>query len=49
MSSGCTFSFETLALLENRARFKGVANVVGSILVGLAAAVLGWVTGLALR
>jgi fluoride exporter len=44
-----TFSFETLALLENRARFEGVANVVGSILVGLAAAVLGWVTGLALR
>ena len=37
-----TFSYETFALIEGRDRLIGVANVVGSVVVGLAAATGGW-------
>ncbi|SEG90181.1 CrcB protein [Actinacidiphila yanglinensis] len=37
-----TFSYETLRLAENRARFYAAANVVGSITAGLGAASLGF-------
>jgi CrcB protein len=36
-----TFSFETLRLTEQRARFYAVANVVGSVTAGLGAAFVG--------
>ena len=36
-----TFSYETLRLAEQNARFFAVANVVGSIVAGLGAATLG--------
>ena len=36
-----TFSWETVRLLENRAHFYAAANVVGSIIAGLGAAVCG--------
>lgn len=37
-----TFSYETLNLLEGRARAVAVAYVTGSVLAGMAVAVLGW-------
>jgi fluoride exporter len=37
-----TFSFETLRLAEEGAALEAVANVLGSIAAGLAAAGLGW-------
>lgn len=40
-----TFSFETLRLLETRARLYASANVVVSLLAGLGAAVLGGTIG----
>ncbi len=40
-----TFSYETLALLENRATLSASANLVGSVTAGLAAAVAGWFLG----
>jgi CrcB protein len=43
-----TFSYETFALIEGRDRLVGVANVVGSVVVGLAAATAGWALGHAL-
>lgn len=36
-----TFSYETLRLVENRARFYAAANVVGSLTAGLGAAFTG--------
>jgi CrcB protein len=43
-----TFAYETVALAERRAVAAAVANVVGSVAVGLAAAVLGHLLGRAL-
>jgi fluoride exporter len=43
-----TFSYEILRLLEDRARFYAVANVLASLLGGLGAVVLGWTLGTAL-
>jgi CrcB protein len=40
-----TFSYETFALIEGRDRLVGVANVVGSVVVGIAAATAGWILG----
>lgn len=43
-----TFSYETLQLLEAGGRRYGLANIGGSIVAGLAAAVAGWTAGSAL-
>ena len=40
-----TLSFETVRLLEQRARFYAVANLLGVIVAGLGAAVLGYAFG----
>lgn len=40
-----TFSYETLRLLEDRTPITAAANVVGSVLLGVAAAALGFVVG----
>lgn len=40
-----TFSYETVALLEGRHRLAGLANVIASVLVGVAAAAAGWALG----
>jgi CrcB protein len=40
-----TFSYETFALIEGRDRLIGVVNVVGSVVVGVAAATAGWAWG----
>ena len=42
-----TFSYETVRLLEDGARFEAVANVAASVVVGLAAAALGMVVAAA--
>lgn len=43
-----TFAYETAALVERRAVAVAAANVVGSVVVGLAAAVVGHLLGRAL-
>jgi CrcB protein len=43
-----TFSYETLRLLEDDAPLKAVANIAGSVLLGVAAAAAGWSVGYAL-
>ncbi|HSI93568.1 MAG TPA: fluoride efflux transporter CrcB [Jiangellaceae bacterium] len=43
-----TFSYETLQLLEAGGRRYGLANIGGSIVAGIAAAVAGWTAGSAL-
>lgn len=48
LSTFSTFSFETVRLVEDRARFYAVANVVISLVAGIGAAALGWSIGLAL-
>ncbi len=40
-----TLSFETVRLVEQRARFFAVANVLGTIVAGLGAAVVGFTVG----
>jgi CrcB protein len=40
-----TFSYETLRLLENGARFYAIANVAASLLGGFGAVGLGWTLG----
>jgi CrcB protein len=48
LSTYSTFSYETLRLLETRARLYAVANVVVALMAGLAAALLGWAAGAAI-
>jgi CrcB protein len=43
-----TFSFESIALLQNRALFPALANMVGSVVLGLIAVVMGMATARAL-
>jgi len=45
LSTYSTFSYETLRLLEDRTPIKAAANVVGSVVLGVAAAVLGFAVG----
>ena len=40
-----TFSYETFRLLETRARLYATANVVVALVLGVAAATLGWTVG----
>lgn len=44
-----TFGYETLRLAQAGPAWRPVANVVGSVALGLAAATAGWALGLALR
>ena len=48
LSTYSTFSYETLRLLENRARFLAVAHVVVALVAGFGAVALGWTVGSAL-
>ena len=48
LSTYSTFSYETLRLLETRARLYAVANVVVALAAGFGAAALGWAAGAAL-
>jgi fluoride exporter len=43
-----TLSYETVRLVEQRARFFAVANLLGTIVAGLGAAVVGYAVGQAL-
>lgn len=43
-----TFSYETLRLLEDGARFYAAANVIASVVAGLGAAVAGFALGAAI-
>jgi CrcB protein len=48
LSTYSTFSYETLRLLETRARFLAVANVAVALVAGFGAVALGWTVGSAL-
>ena len=48
LSTYSTFSYETLRLLETRARFLAVANVGVALVAGFGAVALGWTVGAAL-
>lgn len=43
-----TFSYETLRLIEDRVPARAVANLAASVVLGVAAAALGWLIGQAL-
>lgn len=43
-----TLSFETARLIEQRARLIAAANVIGSVLAGMAAVAIGWAAASAL-
>lgn len=43
-----TFGYETLRLMEGRARFSATVNVVASVLAGVGAAVVGFALGVTL-
>jgi len=45
LSTYSSFSYETLRLLETRARFLAVANVVVALVAGFGAVALGWTVG----
>jgi fluoride exporter len=47
LSTYSTFSYETLRLLETRARVLAAANVVVALVAGLGAVALGWTVGAA--
>jgi CrcB protein len=49
LSTYSTVGYETVRLLESRARLLALANVAASLTAGLAAAALGWLAGAALR
>ena len=49
LSTYSTFGYETLRLLEGRARLPALVNVAGSLVAGLGAAALGWLAGGTLR
>lgn len=44
-----TFSYETLRLLEDRARFYAAANIIASVVAGLGAAIVGFTVGTVLE
>jgi CrcB protein len=48
LSTYSTFSYETMRLAQEGARFYAVTNVVGSLVGGLGAASLGWWIGTSL-
>jgi CrcB protein len=48
LSTYSTFSYETLRLASDGARFYAVMNVAVSLLAGIGAAALGWSVGLAI-
>ena len=45
LSTYSTFSYETLRLAEENAWLPAAANVMGSVVAGLAAAAVGWALG----
>lgn len=48
LSTFSTFSYETLRLLQDGARFHAFANIAVSLVAGVGAAALGWSIGLSL-
>jgi CrcB protein len=48
LSTYSTFSFETLRLVQDGARFYAAANVAVSLIAGIGAAAFGWSVGLSI-
>lgn len=48
LSTFSTFSYETLRLVQDGARFHAAANIAVSLVAGIGAAALGWSIGLSL-